>query len=327
VSAPAATRPKGGTQSHGSSGNAPAGAPRRRHKGGHDEEHVNHERWLVSYSDMITVLMALFIVLFAISQVDQQKYVALRDSLAAGFDTNANPSVLDGTSGTRDGQSIEPKTSAAQGTAGMVNADAGLGQQGSDPTVAQAPDAATAVPAVDPTLLAAAQAEAARLEGLRDQLAAQLSANGLGETVRFRINERGLVMGLVADDVFFASASAVLTPTAAAVLDVSGPTLVAIPENVSVEGHANSVPVSGRYPTNWELSSDRATQVLRHLVETDGMPPTRIMAVGFGDARPLVAGDTPEALVANRRVDLVILSSAPEQVRNLLPAVLGTEGQ
>jgi chemotaxis protein MotB len=325
VSAPAATRPKGGTQSHGSSGHAPAGAPRRRHKGGHEEEHVNHERWLVSYSDMITVLMALFIVLFAISQVDQQKYVALRDSLAAGFNTNSNPSILDGTSGTLDGQSIEPKTSAAEGTAGMVNADAGLGQQGANPSpprVAADPDP----PGVDPEVLAAAQQEAARLQGLRDQLAAQLAANGLGDTVRFRINERGLVMGLVADDVFFAAASAVLTPTAARVLDVSGPTLVAIPENVSVEGHANTVPVSGRYPTNWELSSDRATQVLRHLVEADGMPGNRIMAVGFGDARPLVAGDSPEALAANRRVDLVILSSAPEQVRNLLPAVLGTEG-
>ncbi|GEA90154.1 OmpA/MotB family protein [Cellulomonas cellasea] len=325
MSAPAATRPKGGTSSHGSSAHATKSAPRRRHKGGHEEEHVNHERWLVSYSDMITVLMALFIVLFAISQVDQQKYVELRDSLAAGFNTSSNPSILDGTSGTLDGQSIEPKTSAAQGTAGMVNADAGLGQQGANPSpprVAADPDP----PGVDPEVLAAAQAEAARLQGLRDQLAAQLAANGLGDTVRFRINERGLVMGLVADDVFFAAASAVLTPTAARVLDVSGPTLVAIPENVSVEGHANTVPVSGRYPTNWELSSDRATQVLRHLVEADGMPANRIMAVGFGDARPLVAGDGPEALTANRRVDLVILSSAPEQVRNLLPAVLGTEG-
>ena len=73
------------------SGHAGGGRGRRR-GGGHEEEHVNHERWLVSYSDMITVLMALFIVLFAISQVDQEKYIALRESLSAGFADMGSPS-------------------------------------------------------------------------------------------------------------------------------------------------------------------------------------------------------------------------------------------
>lgn len=290
-----------------------------RRRAPHDEEHVNHERWLVSYSDMITVLMALFIVLFAISQVDQQKYVALRDSLAAGFNTNAAPSVLDGSTGTLDGASIVPETAPAASTGGMVDADAGLGTQGSNPS---------SVPGetVDPEVLEAARREAAHLEGVRAQLTALLEANGLGDAVRFRINERGLVLGLVADDVFFAAASAELTPTARQVLDVSGPTLVGLAESISVEGHANNIPVSGRYPTNWELSSDRATQVLRHLVEVDGVQPHRIMAVGFGDARPLVDGVGEDAIVANRRVDLVILSSAPEAVRALVPTLTGTEG-
>jgi chemotaxis protein MotB len=110
-------------------------------------------------------------------------------------------------------------------------------------------------------------------------------------------------------------------------MDVAGPTLDAIGEQISVEGHANTIPVSGRYATNWELSADRATQVLRRLVESDGVPPTRIMSVGYGDSRPLEPGNSPEAMVANRRVDLVILSSAPEQVRNLLTAVIASEGK
>ena len=135
------------------------------------------------------------------------------------------------------------------------------------------------------------------LEGLRDQLMALLTANGLEGAVRFSITERGLVMGLVADDVFFGPASAKLTPTAERVLDVAGPTLDSIGEQISIEGHANTIPVSGRYATNWELSADRATQVLRRLVEVDGLPPTRIMSVGFGDSRPLAAGDSA-ALVA-----------------------------
>jgi chemotaxis protein MotB len=307
------------TSAHGARrGRAPRG-------GGHEEEHVNHERWLVSYSDMITVLMALFIVLFAISQVDQDKYVALRDSLSAGFqDTTTSPSVLDGSAGTLDGTSIVPDTTPAAGTAGMVSADSGLGMQGAEPvsqTITDPAQAASASASVDPEVLAAAQKEAAHLEELQALIAANLAANGLEGTVRFRIDERGLVLGLVADDVFFAAASADMTETARRVLDVAGPSLFGIGEQISVEGHANVIPVSGRYATNWELSADRATQVLRHLVEIDGMPGGRIMAVGFGDTRPLVADSSPEALVQNRRVDLVVLSAAPEQVRALLPAL------
>lgn len=295
---------------------ATAHRSRSRRGGGHEEEHVNHERWLISYSDMITVLMALFIVLFAISQVDQDKYIALRDSLSAGFqDGTVSPSVLDGTSGTMDGTSIVPETTPAAGTAGMVSADAGLGMQGAQVST----PASTA--SVDPEVLAAAEREAAHLEDLQAQIAASLAASGLQDTVRFRIDERGLVLGLVADDVFFAAASAEMTDTAARVLDAAGPSLVGIGEQISVEGHANVIPVSGRYATNWELSADRATRVLRHLVEQDGMPGGRIMAVGFGDTRPLVAGDSPDALMQNRRVDLVVLSAAPEQVRALIPAL------
>jgi len=126
---------------------AHAGRGRGRRSGGHEEEHVNHERWLVSYSDMITVLMALFIVLFAISQVDQDKYIALRDSLSAGFqDQTGTESVLDGSNGTLTGDSVVPDATQVQGTAGLVTADAELGTQGASPTTA--PD-----DAVDPDVL------------------------------------------------------------------------------------------------------------------------------------------------------------------------------
>ncbi|VTR77548.1 OmpA/MotB family protein [Cellulomonas hominis] len=295
------------------------GHGRGRRGGAHEEEHVNHERWLVSYSDMITVLMALFIVLFAISQVDQEKYVALRASLAAGFGDGAiNSSVLDGTDGTLDGTSAAADAPDT-GTAGMVDADQGLGLQASNPspTVEENPSA------VDAATLAAAQAEAAHLEQVKQAVLSALTSQGLQDQVRFRIDERGLVLGLVADDVFFSQGSAQLTPTAMQVLDLAAPTLVGLQEQISVEGHANTIPISGRYATNWELSSDRATQVLRHMVEFDGMPGTRIQAVGYGDTRPLVQGTGEDAMTANRRVDMVILSAAPEAVRALLPAVAG----
>lgn len=287
---------------------------RRPRGGGHEEEHENTERWLVSYSDMITVLMALFIVLFAISQVDQTKYIALRDSLSAGFGSPITTVVSGGQGAMTGGTNAKPDS---------VNlaADAGL-----TPTTAGQSKTDTAVGAtssgVDPKTLAAAKAEANHLEAIEAEIKAKLDALGLADRVRFTINKRGLIIGLVADDVFFANGSADLTDTARQVLDGAGPALASLTEQISVEGHANILPVSGRYPTNWELSADRATQVLRRLVEADHVAPDRIMAVGFGDARPLVAGTSPEALTINRRVDLVVLSSAPEQVRALVPTLI-----
>jgi len=292
--------------------------PGRRRRRQPEEEHVNHERWLVSYSDMVTVLMALFIVLFAISQVDQEKYIALSKSLASGFgngEVTVASTVLDGSDGILDGLTPQDQQAEAASTASLVDADRGLGQQGRHPTAAP-----TAT--VDPAVLAAAQAEAVHLQEVRDALRAAPLAHGLDSVVQMRIDERGLVLGLVADDVFFAPASAELTATARQVLDAAAPILVALTEQVSVEGHANVLPVSGRYPTNWELSADRATQVLRHLVERDGMVPGRVSAVGYGDARPVAAGMDDASLAVNRRVDLVVLSGAPEHVRALLPTVV-----
>ena len=101
--------------------------------------------------------------------------------------------------------------------------------------------------------------------------------------------------------------------------------LAAATEQVSVEGHANTVP-SVRYPTNWELSSARATEVLRRMVDWGGIPGNRIAAVGFGDQRPLnEPGIDP--LESNRRVDVVVLSGVPEEIRQLLPTVAAAAQQ
>jgi chemotaxis protein MotB len=280
----------------------------KRRRGGHEEEHENHERWAVSYADMMTVLCALFIVLYSMSQVDQVKYEALAQSLAEGFN-NKSASVLDGSDGVME-STIAGDPQDAVGAAAPVAPV--------PPPVATPP----VDPSVDPGELALAQQEASRLQDVQAQIEARLAAVGMGQQVRYTIDERGLVIGLVANDVFFDHGSAALQPAASTVLDAAAPVLVAIPDRISVEGHANVIPTSGRYATNWELSSDRATQVLRHLVETDGLPGARISAVGFGDTRPLDPGSSPEALATNRRVDLVVHSSMPETVRALLPGVV-----
>ena len=271
------------------------GRDRRR---GHEEEHENHERWAVSYADMMTVLCALFIVLYAMSQVDQVKYEALAQSLAEGFN-NSSASVLDGSAGVMDHTTAgNPQTPPVQ------------------PAVVV--DPAT----VPPTDLALAVQEVSRLRDVQAQIESRLAAVGMADQVRYAIDERGLVMGLVANEMFFDDGSAQLKPAADALLDAAAPVLVAIPDRISVEGHANVVPASGRYATNWELSADRATQVLRRLVEVDGLPGTRISATGYGDTRPLDPGGSLEALATNRRVDLVVHSALPDAVRGLIPPVV-----
>ncbi len=288
----------------------------RRGRGGHAEEHENHERWLVSYADMITVLMALFIVLFAISQVDQQKFIELKSGLAEGFGANSATPVTGG-SGLLSSPDGVPNPAELMIDAAPRPVDLAVGDDGSE-----ADGAATAR-----TALAAAQAELDRLEEIQRQLETALAAEGLEGRVAFRISERGLVAAVVADDVFFASASAEIEPRGLDVLDAMAPVLDGLPEDVAVEGHANHLRVSGgRYPTNWELSGARATSVVRHLIDDGGLEPVRLSATGFGDTRPLFPVDDPQALSGNRRVDLVVLDQQSATVRALIPQIAAARG-
>ena len=280
---------------------------RKGRKRGPEEEHDNSERWAVSYADMMTVLVGLFIVMYAMGVTDHTKFTALKNSLAAGFG-NGQPAVLDGSAGVMKDAGAVPSSPQDPGQAGPI-------------TPVSAAVAPVPVVPPDPNAkdIAAAKQESSRLEEVEKQIEARLAAVGLANQVRFKIDERGLVIGLVSNDVFFAPASAVLKPAAATIVDAAGPVLSAIPDEISVEGHANNLPVSGRYATNWELSADRATQVLRRLVEVDGVAGQRISAVGFGDTHPL-ADAGADALAVNRRVDIVVHSPMSESVRNLLSA-------
>lgn len=289
----------------------------RRSKGPHEEEAENSERWAVSYADMMTVLVGLFIVMYAISQVDEVKFQDLRQSLAAGF--GAGSAAIQGSSGALTGADSAEIMPSLTSDIGAQNEFVGASDK--DTTTAESNGGLSKGEAD----LQAATAEYNRLEGVIAQMTAALQAQSLAGRVQFKVTERGLVVGLVADDVFFSAASADLTETAARVIDAISPVVAGLPNEISVEGHANTLPVSGRYATNWELSADRATQVLRRMVEADGVAASRIGAVGFGDARPL-EDNTLDGLEANRRVDIVVMSSLPEDIRLLLPAIAASQG-
>ncbi|MGP7960207.1 flagellar motor protein MotB [Sanguibacter sp. A247] len=272
----------------------------RRRRREEPEEHVNHERWLVSYSDMMTVLMALFLVMYAIGQVDAGKFEALKSSLARGF-----------------GQSGDVVLLGGAGVTTQVSDLVAVPDVGSTLTemASQAGNAHT------PEEYAAASAELADLTELREQVAGALGAKGHEGAVEFRVTAEGLIIGMVTSDVFFAPGSDAITGAFREVVDAVGGPLADSGYELKVEGHADIVPSGSRFATNWDLSSARATAVLRRLVEESGATPSRVSSVGYGEARPLIDGTDAKSLAANRRVDIVVLSAQPERVRELLPEI------
>jgi chemotaxis protein MotB len=281
---------------------------RRRAQHAHEEEHENHERWLVSYADMITLLAALFIVLFAMSRLDLAKFEkfanALNSSLGSGTAASQKPSVLDGSgdkptqggTGMLDGTSAQSnsKSSSAAAT-DTPNPDQTFDQQLADKL---SPSSATGRVRQE-------------LTQIQEQIAASLAASGLGAGVSFRLDDRGLVVQIVSDHVLFESGSAALRGEGQAILNGLAAPLTAQDHRVEVDGYTDSRPIhSALYPSNDALSFARATSVLRFLVDGDGFPGARISAVGFADQHPVAPNDTAAGRAKNRRVEIVILASA-----------------
>jgi chemotaxis protein MotB len=276
------------------------GGKRRGHEEEH-EEHENHERWLVSYADMMTLLMVLFIVMFAISQVDQRKFAALKTGLSAGF--GAPVAILPGGDALLDpGGSVAPDSVNLSGSAGGKAPSAMI-----DPQAVVDPDAVARLTRA--TEKAQVATEVKNLKKAQAQLKKALDKAGLSHGATFRFDERGLIVSIATDKVLFGSGGADLLPAGRRILATIAPTLRRLPNRLSVDGHTNSVPIStARFPSNWELSTDRATGVLRYLVSDQGIPASRLYATGFADTRPLVEGPGRRALVANRRVEIVVLA-------------------
>ena len=289
-----------------------AGHGRRRGKKHEEhEEHENHERWLVSAFDMMTLLFVLFVVLFAMSKVDEQKFAALAKGLAESF---GGPITVS--------PGPTPEGAVLDGLPGAVDIASALPP---DATVSEASvDAAAAQAALERAARIAKEAQGAydELAAARDQLAASLEEAGYAGAARFEIDERGLVVHIVADAVLFDAEEAVLRPEGQAILSAVAPTLTGLPNQLRVEGHANHLPVTagGRWPSNWELSGWRASTVLRYLAG-DGVPEERISAAGYSSTKPLVPTTDPTAVSVNRRVDVVVLSTASPEANALLPGI------
>jgi chemotaxis protein MotB len=292
-------------------------ARRRRRHSGEEEEHINHERWLLTYADMITLLMVLFIVMFAVSTVDSKKFQELKDSLAGAF--GGSPAVVSGGAkpvGSSDGVSPAPDDLQAGSFAGQDS------MQKLDTAAA-----AKAVRDADRVRASrnqqAAEQEVQNLRDIQQQITARLKAEGLDNSVGFAIDERGLVINIITSSVVFPGDSAELLPDGKRIVNALAPILALLPNHLEIAGHTNQLPVPTRnYPSSWELSSARASSVVRHMI-ADGLSANRMTATGYADQRPLVPPSDPQSVTRNRRVEIILLSDQPAEVRALLPSVAG----
>ena len=276
--------------------------------GGHEEEHEeheNHERWLVSYADMMTLLMVLFIVMFAISSINQGKFDQLKQGLHTGF--GSPQTMLAGGSSLLDsGGAVAPDAPQVDG---LTQGGAG----GTNVNSWKATNPEQVAKLVNATQQAQVRREVENLKKAEAELKAALARAGVPRGATFRFDERGLVVTVATDKVLFDSASANLRAQGRVILDALAPTLASLPNRISVDGHTNSLPIAtARFPSNWELSTDRATGVLRYLARVGPIPTSRLSAAGYADTRPLLPASDPRALVVNRRVEVVVLAAVDD---------------
>ncbi|OIH98551.1 MULTISPECIES: flagellar motor protein MotB [unclassified Curtobacterium] len=295
----------------------PRGRGRGRAKKSHDEAEHPDERWMASYMDMITVLMCMFLVLFAMSTVDQQKYIQLKNSLATGFGEVKSQKVdtASGTVVTKDQVEDGSGYSTDKSQADHSTASSGTKDTNVDPASTVVPTTASKQD------LAAAKRELDDLTKLERAIQRNLSKAGQTANVQFTVDARGLTVRLVGSETYFGTNSADLSAQAEGIMDAIAPVLRTSHHDVSIEGHADQRNSTAPYATNWELSAARATGVLRDLVERGGMPGDHVQSVGFGSSRPLAKGGTEADLALNRRVDIVVLSNADQDVSALMPAL------
>jgi chemotaxis protein MotB len=252
-------------------------------------EPQNHDRWLVSYSDFITVLFAFFVVLFACSYRDNQQIKKLSQAIHVGFQELG-------------------AFSGGQSTLGVAYRDLKLnGIEG--PVPIQPPPAP-----IDPCLRKPqdnqSEATGVDIAELQRQLEASIGKEIRNHEVIMRITPEGFVISLK-DLGFFNSGEAVLLPGAADKIERIAKVLSQHGLELRVEGHSDNQPIhTPEFRSNWELSTARAMTVLMLLINESRLDPNKVSVAGYGQFRPIADNSTPDGRQMNRRVDLVVVAAA-----------------
>lgn len=295
-----------------------------------EEEHENHERWLVSYADFITLLFAFFVVMYAVSSVNDGKYRVLSDSLLSAFrDPNKSLDPIQIGKPTKSPLSATPSLRPPSGSPSQSSPDHGHHSSGTDPGKQNSGPANSGGPkegaanadggapgaqanaGVVPTALPGSDAVAGSNGNLEDIKAI---ARKLGISLAPLIDKKLIAMRRdkqwieleMRSNILFASGSARLEPQAIPVLEQLADSLRSFDNPIQVEGFTDNRPISTlEFPSNWELSAARAASVV-HLFTRLGLRPGRMAAIGYGQYRPVASNDTPAGRQKNRRVLIVI---------------------
>ncbi len=238
------------------------------------EEHANHERWLVSYADFITLLFAFFTTMYAISTADTVKLQKLMQSMQGAFG------------------------------GGSAKAIKVMPEAGRTPFSAEIP----AIPfGSAPVGFNVALTEEEVFRSVQSRIEKYLVRGTSEGKVRVVVSDRGLIIS-VSDTDLFRPGEAEINPKAFEMLGEIALSLIDMPNFVRIEGHTDNIPVkSAAYPSNWELSTARASRIVRWFIEKRGFPPDRLSAAGFGEFRPAAGTDTEAGRAANRRIEIVVL--------------------
>jgi chemotaxis protein MotB len=253
----------------------------------HEEEHENHERWLVSYADFITLLFAFFVVMYSLSSINEGKYRVLSDSLVSAFrSVNLNAS---------GEQIVVPPIASAIPTATPPAQP--------PPVVSRTPEQAEAE--------ARRQAQVARMRSVAEEIRRVLEPLTRGGQVSVSEGALGITVEINAS-VLFAPGEAALGDPAITALRAVAEVLAGADFPVTIEGHTDNTPINTfRFPSNWELSAVRASSVVRLFVES-GVAAWHLTAAGYGDQRPLSDNTNEEGRARNRRVTILIESMLGE---------------
>lgn len=250
----------------------------------YQEDPDNHDRWLVSYADFITLLLAFFIVMYAISSVNQSKYRIFSEALGSAFSGKPSPSPTTPMSATVEKEPLPlplpPRALPSQKQRARQ---------------------------------AALLRERQQMTGMaRDILQVLAPLVGQGK-VRVTQSSRGVSVEINAS-VLFAPGEAKLSNESGAALKAVAQVVRDFPQAIQVEGHTDMLPISNAmFPSNWELSAVRASSVVRLFIE-QGIAEKRLAAVGYGSNQPVASNETADGRMRNRRVQLTILSKIPELV-------------
>lgn len=267
-------------------------------------EFENHERWLVAFADMMTLLFALFVVLYSIANVEMSKLKKVSSSIQKAFsmdaDSDSGKEIKEPPRGNSINEGIFSRIK------GNTNREALMTRNRREMAAIIAADVKKIERDIEERLYGSANFPSGKAKSKLDPADRVVFVNRDADGIRITLLARK----------FFRPNEARLTDEARGALDGIAASVKGLGRLVRIEGHTDSLPFNMNGMTNWELSATRASAVVRHFLDRHKFPPQMIYAAGYGDTRPVATNDTPENRALNRRVDVKILYETPSESLN-----------